>query len=149
MHAQLGDAVLQDAADAAKQELIDAMQALKDFTMKAVLFTKLHVEFAVEAQASAFKSGNVLDLVKGLPTSASFEVELPVPYTPFTMKMSLGADLSLPYFLQAEAKGEFSYSVDVTGMEVGILVTDGTLNAVLPDPQVAVSYTHLTLPTKA
>lgn len=136
MHAQLGDAVLQDAADAAKQELIDAMQALKDFTMKAVLFTKLHVEFAVEAQASAFKSGNVLDLVKGLPTSASFEVELPVPYTPFTMKMSLGADLSLPYFLQAEAKGEFSYSVDVTGMEVGILVTDGTLNAVLPDPQV-------------
>jgi hypothetical protein len=136
MHAQLGDAVLQEAADAAKQELIDAMQALKDFTMKAVLFTRLHVEFAVEAQASAFKSGNVLDLVKGLPTSASFEVELPVPYTPFTMKMSLGADLSLPYFLQAEAKGEFSYSVDVTGMEVGIQVADGTFNAVLPDPKV-------------
>ena len=79
MHAQLGDTVLQQGADAAKQKLIDAMQSLKEFTMKAVLFTRMHVEFAVEAQASAFKAGNVLDLVKGLPASTSFEAEMPVP----------------------------------------------------------------------
>ena len=136
MHAQLGDTVLQQGADAAKQKLIDAMQSLKEFTMKAVLFTRMHVEFAVEAQASAFKAGNVLDLVKGLPASASFEAEMPVPLTPFTMKMSFGAELSLPYFMQAEASGKFSYSVDVTGMEVGIQVAGGSFNAVLPDPQV-------------
>ena len=136
MHAQLGDSALQQGADAAKQKLISAMQSLKDFTMKAVLFTEMHVEFEVEAQASAFKAGNVLDLVKGLPASASFEAEMPVPFTPFTMKMSFGAELSLPYFMQAEASGKFSYSVDVSGMEVGIQVAGGSFNAVLPDPTV-------------
>jgi len=136
MHAQLGDSALQQGADAAKQKLISAMQSLKDFTMKAVLFTEMHVEFDVEAQASAFKAGNVLDLVKGLPASASFEAEMPVPFTPFTMKMSFGAELSLPYFMQAEASGKFSYSVDVSGMEVGIQVAGGSFNAVLPDPTV-------------
>jgi len=136
MHAQLGDSALQQGADAAKQKLISAMQSLKDFTMKAVLFTEMHVEFDVEAQASAFKAGNVLDLVKGLPASAYFEAEMPVPFTPFTMKMSFGAELSLPYFMQAEASGKFSYSVDVSGMEVGIQVAGGSFNAVLPDPTV-------------
>ena len=136
MHAQLGDSALQQGADAAKQKLISAMQSLKDFTMRAVLFTEMHVEFDVEAQASAFKAGNVLDLVKGLPASASFEAEMPVPFTPFTMKMSFGAELSLPYFMQAEASGKFSYSVDVSGMEVGIQVAGGSFNAVLPDPTV-------------
>jgi hypothetical protein len=136
MHAQLGDSALQQGADAAKQKLISAMQSLKDFTMRAVLFTEMHVEFDVEAQASAFKAGNVLDLVKGLPASAYFEAELPVPFTPFTMKMSFGAELSLPYFMQAEASGKFSYSVDVSGMEVGIQVAGGSFNAVLPDPTV-------------
>ena len=136
MHAQLGDSALQQGADAAKQKLISAMQSLKDFTMKAVLFTEMHVEFDVEAQASAFKAGNVLDLVKGLPASAYFEAEMPVPFTPFTMKMSFGAELSLPYFMQAEASGKFSYSVDVSGMEVGIQVAGGSFNAVLPDPAV-------------
>jgi hypothetical protein len=136
MHAQLGDSALQQGADAAKQKLISAMQSLKDFTMRAVLFTEMHVEFDVEAQASAFKAGNVLDLVKGLPASAYFEAEMPVPFTPFTMKMSFGAELSLPYFMQAEASGKFSYSVDVSGMEVGIQVAGGSFNAVLPDPTV-------------
>ncbi len=50
---------------------------------------------------------------------------MPVPLTPFTMKMSFGAELSLPYFMQAEASGKFSYSVDVSGMEVGIQVAGG------------------------
>ena len=138
LRARLGDP-LTDGANAAKTKLIDAMKSLKDFTMTAVLYMRMHIEFKVEAEAEAFMAGDVLDLVDGVPKSVSFEGEFPIPMTPFTMRMSMGAGISLPYFLMAKATGVFSYTADLTGMEVGFTVANGGISAVLPDPGVALT----------
>jgi flagellar biosynthesis/type III secretory pathway protein FliH len=138
LHASLGGP-LQDGADSAKTKLIRAMAGLQDFTMTSVLYMRMHLEFKVEAEAEAFKAGDVLDLATGVPKSAEFEAEFPIPYTPFTMKSKFAATISMPYFLQAKASGTFGYSADLEGMEIGFTVSNGQINAVLPEPVISLT----------
>ena len=138
LRARLGGP-LEEGTNAAKTKLVDAMKSLKDFSMTAVLYMTTRVEFAVEAEAEAFRAGDVLDLAPGMPRSASVEGEFPIPMTPFTMRMSMAAGVSLPYFIMAKASGVFSYTAELTGMEVGITVSNGAIQAVLPEPKVSLT----------